>query len=59
MILKDNEHIDLFAAEPDGMEIESLPEASAPINTYGTASTFGCASSSTKGSAACAGSLSS
>lgn len=49
--------IDLFAAEADSMSVEGLPDASAPINTYGTASTFGTASSSTKGSAACAGSL--
>lgn len=49
--------IDLFAHEADAMSVEDLPEASAPINTYGTASTFGSASSSTKGSAACAGSL--
>lgn len=51
--------IDLFAAEADAMSVEGLPDASAPINTYGTASTFGSASSSTKGSAACAGSFSS
>jgi len=49
--------VDLFAAEPTDISTETLPDASAPINTYGTASTFGTASSSTKGSAACMGSL--
>lgn len=51
--------IDLFAAEADAMSVEGLPDATAPLNTYGTASTFGCASSSTKGSAASMGCLSS
>ncbi|WP_420734681.1 hypothetical protein [Brevibacterium luteolum] len=40
------------------MTVEALPDAAAAFNTYGTASTFGCASSSTKGTAACAGSMS-
>ena len=49
--------IDLFAREDDVMTVEALPDATAAFNTYGTASTFGCASSSTKGSAATAGSM--
>lgn len=52
--------LDLFSEEisSEALATEPLPDASAAFNTFACGSTFGCASTSTKGTGGCFGTAS-